>query len=131
MFDVIIIGAGAAGLAAARMFAEAGKSICILEARDRIGGRIHTLQGQGFSMPVEAGAEFMHGDLPLTKALMKEANVSFQSGEGKSWNVENGKVAEDAVFGYRAAAPALLCNDSYYQNAPMFWDPEKMQLIKK
>jgi predicted dehydrogenase len=44
---------------------------------------------------------------------------------------KNGKVAEDAVFGYRAAAPALLCNDSYYQNAPMFWDPEKMLLLKK
>ena len=44
---------------------------------------------------------------------------------------KNGKVTEDAVFGYRAAAPALLCNDSYYQNAPMFWDPEKMQTIKK
>lgn len=42
-----------------------------------------------------------------------------------------GKVAEDAVFGYRAAAPALLCNDSYYKNSPMFWDPEKMQVIKK
>lgn len=40
-------------------------------------------------------------------------------------------VVEDAVFGYRAAAPALLCNDSYYQDSPMFWDPEKMQTIKK
>jgi predicted dehydrogenase len=44
---------------------------------------------------------------------------------------KKGKVAEDAVFGYRAAAPALLCNDSYYQNSPMFWDPEKMLLLKK
>jgi len=44
---------------------------------------------------------------------------------------KNGKVDEDATFGYRAAAPALLCNDSYYQNAPMFWEPEKMQIIKK
>jgi len=39
----------------------------------------------------------------------------------------NGKVTEDAVFGYRAAAPALLCNDSYFQNVPMHWDPEKME----
>lgn len=42
-----------------------------------------------------------------------------------------GKVTEDAIFGYRAAAPALLCNDSYYNNSPMFWDPEKMQVVKK
>ena len=42
----------------------------------------------------------------------------------------NGKVTEDAIFGYRAAAPALLCNDSYYKNTPMFWDPEKMKMAK-
>jgi len=42
-----------------------------------------------------------------------------------------GKVVEDAVFGYRAAAPALLCNDSYNQDTAIKWDPEKMQLIKK
>ncbi|MDB5001705.1 MAG: oxidoreductase [Mucilaginibacter sp.] len=42
----------------------------------------------------------------------------------------NGKVTEDAIFGYRAAAPALLCNDSYFKNAPMFWDPEKMKPLK-
>ena len=38
----------------------------------------------------------------------------------------NGKVTEDATFGYRAAAPALLCNDSYFKNEAMHWDPEKM-----
>lgn len=42
-----------------------------------------------------------------------------------------GKVVEDATFGYRAAAPALLCNDSYNNDTPMLWNPEKMQLIKK
>jgi hypothetical protein len=43
----------------------------------------------------------------------------------------NGKVHEDAVFGYRAAAPALLCNDSYYKDTAIFWDPEKMQVVSK
>ena len=42
-----------------------------------------------------------------------------------------GKVAEDAIFGYRAAAPALLCNDSFKENKAILWDPEKMKLIKK
>jgi predicted dehydrogenase len=42
-----------------------------------------------------------------------------------------GKVTEDAIFGYRAAAPALLCNDSYNQDTAILWNPEKMQLIKK
>lgn len=43
---------------------------------------------------------------------------------------EKGKVAEDAIFGYRASAPALLCNDSYNQDKAMLWDPVKMQLKK-
>ena len=42
-----------------------------------------------------------------------------------------GEVAEDAVFGYRAAAPALLCNDSFQQDTAIHWNPEKMQLVKK
>ncbi len=41
----------------------------------------------------------------------------------------NGTVAEDPVFGFRAAAPALLCNDSYFENKFMHWDPVKMELI--
>jgi len=42
-----------------------------------------------------------------------------------------GKVVEDAIFGYRAAAPALLCNDSYNQDTAILWNPEKMQFVKK
>lgn len=41
----------------------------------------------------------------------------------------NGKVAEDALFGYRAAAPALLCNESYFNNKIMHWDPEALKVI--
>ncbi len=44
---------------------------------------------------------------------------------------KGGAVTEDAIFGYRAAAPALLCNDSYNQDTAILWNPEKMQLIKK
>lgn len=98
MVDVIIVGAGAAGLSAARILINSGKSVCILEARERIGGRIHTIRGEGFTVPVEAGAEFMHGELPLTKALMKEANVSYYSGRGRTWNVENNQLTEGDLF---------------------------------
>jgi predicted dehydrogenase len=43
----------------------------------------------------------------------------------------NGKIAEDATFGFRAAAPALLCNDSFNQDKAIRWNPETMQLITK
>jgi predicted dehydrogenase len=42
-----------------------------------------------------------------------------------------GKVSEDALFGYRAAAPALLCNDSYFQNRIIQWDPKALKLTNK
>ena len=46
--------------------------------------------------------------------------------------IRNGNsVVEDAVFGYRAAAPALACNDSYFNQEIIHWDPVKMKQIKK
>ena len=54
------------------------------------------------------------------------------------WKVDKGSnsgvmyhVVEDATFGYRAAAPALLCIDSYNNDTAITWNPEKMQLVKK
>jgi monoamine oxidase len=59
--DVVIIGAGAAGIAAANRLTKAGRRVVIVEARDRIGGRIHTIRDPRFTIPVELGAEFIHG----------------------------------------------------------------------
>jgi predicted dehydrogenase len=42
---------------------------------------------------------------------------------------EKKTVMEDALFGYRAAAPALLCNDSYFTNKAVVWDPEKLKVV--
>jgi monoamine oxidase len=69
IFDVIIVGAGAAGLMAAWELIQVDKKVLIVEARDRIGGRILTLEGNGFAMPVELGAEFVHGKLEQYKLL--------------------------------------------------------------
>jgi monoamine oxidase len=60
-YDVVIIGAGAAGLAAAQDLMAAGLRICCLEARDRIGGRILTAHDSATPLPIELGAEFVHG----------------------------------------------------------------------
>ena len=58
--DVLVIGAGVAGLAAARDLVSAGANVCVLEARNRIGGRVHTVR-DFCDHPIEAGAEFIHG----------------------------------------------------------------------
>ena len=73
--DVVVIGAGAAGLAAARLLHDAGLNIVVLEARARIGGRIYTHREPGIPEPIELGAEFIHGDAPETQALLDEAGL--------------------------------------------------------
>ena len=71
--DVLVLGAGMAGLAAARALAERGMRPVVLEARDRVGGRIYSLQtGQGV---VELGAEFVHGRELQLWALINEAGA--------------------------------------------------------
>jgi monoamine oxidase len=78
-YDVLIVGAGTAGLAAGRLLAEAGRRVAILEARDRVGGRILTRQVVAEEsqppVPVELGAEFIHGLPPATWSLLEEAGL--------------------------------------------------------
>jgi monoamine oxidase len=89
--DIIIIGAGAAGLMAAKLLSEQGQKVCILEPRDRIGGRIHTLQQTALGSSAEAGAEFVHGNLELTLSLFKEAGIEPIEMKGDFWQVLSGK----------------------------------------
>jgi monoamine oxidase len=72
---VIIIGAGAAGLAAAEVLSQNRVAMLILEARERIGGRIHTVKDPAFDMPVDLGAEFIHGNPDATWALIRKHDL--------------------------------------------------------
>jgi monoamine oxidase len=72
--DVIIIGAGAAGLMAARRLHDAGVAVRVIEARDRIGGRIWTAEGLA-PFPIELGAELIHGESTLTRRLLAAAGL--------------------------------------------------------
>jgi monoamine oxidase len=88
---VIIIGAGAAGLLAGRRLSSAGAGVTILEAGAHPGGRIVTLTGQGFSAPVEGGAEFIHGDLPISIQLAKEAGTALLPTGGQMIRLKSGE----------------------------------------
>jgi monoamine oxidase len=67
-----------------------GKSVLILEARDRVGGRIFTFSGNGFSVPVEAGAEFIHGDAAVTLDVLKEYGIHFMKTDGEFKQIRHG-----------------------------------------
>lgn len=73
--EVIVIGAGAAGLAAAMALREAGRDALVLEARGRLGGRIWTDHSFGPG-PIELGAELIHGEGAATHGLARAAGVA-------------------------------------------------------
>ena len=95
-FDVIVVGAGAAGLAAARDLSAAGKKVCVLEGRERIGGRIWTIHAADLPLPIELGAEFIHGEAKDTFAIVESAPLlayrlpdsHWSSARGR-WRIEN------------------------------------------
>jgi len=89
--DIIIIGAGATGLMAALTLAKAGKTVILLEARDRCGGRIHTINENSFFKNTELGAEFIHGELPVTLHLLKEAGIAYHPASGEMVHYKNGR----------------------------------------
>jgi monoamine oxidase len=95
MSDVVVIGAGMAGVTAARALSRAGLSVCVVEGRDRIGGRIHSIR-DFCAGPVEAGAEFVHGLAAETWPDVRGAglavrrcpytrNTKFDIGHGTHW----------------------------------------------
>ncbi|HEX5434930.1 MAG TPA: NAD(P)/FAD-dependent oxidoreductase [Candidatus Angelobacter sp.] len=86
--DVLVIGAGAAGLAAARELSNAGMRILLLEARDRIGGRIFTDHSAGF--PIELGAEFVHGRSPDLFGPIKRVPLDVDQVAGELRRKTNG-----------------------------------------
>ncbi|MET0792783.1 MAG: NAD(P)/FAD-dependent oxidoreductase [Polyangiaceae bacterium] len=77
VFDAVVIGAGMAGLTAARRLAEAGKSTLLLEASERVGGRVWTVPGA--TTTIELGAEFVHGEPKPTLDLAREAGIELSA----------------------------------------------------
>ncbi|MGA8270194.1 MAG: NAD(P)/FAD-dependent oxidoreductase [Candidatus Sulfotelmatobacter sp.] len=86
--DVIVIGAGAAGISAAVALADSGLAVTIVEARDRIGGRIFTRLDSKDQAPIELGAEFIHGKPPQLWNLLENQKVQIREVDGDNWCFE-------------------------------------------
>jgi monoamine oxidase len=107
--DVVVLGAGAAGLAAAATLADAGREVVVLEARDRIGGRVWTRREPGLPAPLELGAEFIHGRAAPTFELLARAGTAAVDATDSHREARNGRLVpiEDAYAGIaRLLAPA-------------------------
>src|ERR1700761_3325944 len=93
--DILILGAGMAGLTAARALAERGLHVTVLEARERVGGRVFTRQTDE-GVAVELGAEFIHGRAPELWALIDECEAQTTERGGSMVREEGeGSLAED------------------------------------
>jgi len=94
---VIVVGAGVAGLAAGRVLAQAGLAPVILEARDRIGGRILTVHDSKSRFPIELGAEFVHGRHPDLWKVLEESGVPVEPvAGGGNWD-ETDRIFDEMV----------------------------------
>jgi monoamine oxidase len=90
---VIVIGAGVAGLAAACQLGRAGIAVHIIEARDRIGGRVFTHLDPGGDCPIELGAEFIHGKPPEIWELLLKAKTETTEVQGDAWCAEEDRLS--------------------------------------
>jgi len=109
--DVIVIGAGLAGLAAARDLADVGRRVVVLEARDRVGGRVWTGTLAGTSGHAEWGATWVHpDDQPCAGAAIRRYGVALDPPSHRElrW-FANGRlhVGPDALAAWSEAWAAL------------------------
>ncbi|MDB6167413.1 MAG: amine oxidase [Verrucomicrobia bacterium] len=91
--DVIVIGAGVAGLTAAAELAERGWKVRILEARDRLGGRICSVKPEGWPTVVELGAEFVHGGNATLRKALESTGTHLAPVCVNMWTCREGRIA--------------------------------------
>ena len=96
--DVIVIGAGIAGLAATADLSRRGMKVVLLEARARTGGRILSLQPTGWDQHIELGAEFIHGGNSELRRVLKQAKVTAHRLDMPMWWSAQGRLQRRQDF---------------------------------
>ena len=90
--DVIIIGAGIAGITAARSLKKSGIPFTVVEARNRIGGRAYT-ETSTFGVPYDHGCAWLHSadKNPLTKLIKRAGYKTLDEGKNQTWMYYDGE----------------------------------------
>jgi monoamine oxidase len=104
--DVIVVGGGIAGLAAAERLASAGLNVRLLEARARLGGRAWTVRPADVPFALDLGAEFLHGDAPELTRLAERARVALVDVPKSHWKLHRGSLR--AAPGFQASITDVL-----------------------
>lgn len=135
--DVVILGAGASGLAAAEHLLRAGLRVTVLEARDRVGGRVATVPDPVTGTPLELGAEFVHGEPERLRKLARRARLTVRpcnDTHALSWKGRfgDGDEAFQVVESLAAAEPpdrpvAELLRESAHRER---WSPPQLAMAR-
>src|SRR6185369_12806052 len=120
--DVVIIGAGVAGLAAAGTLARAGKRVRCLEAKSRIGGRILTVHDALSPVPIELGAEFVHGRSPEIWDAIASAGLAAYEHTGHALHIHRGRILKDEEVGKLAGRVIEKATKSHKRKDESFED---------
>ncbi len=94
-YDVLVVGAGIAGLVCARTLVDRGLRICLVEATHRVGGRI--LTERVGEQVLELGAEFVHGRPPELLALIAEAGLTVSERTGSQLSFEDNRLTDNST----------------------------------
>jgi monoamine oxidase len=99
--SIVVVGAGVSGLAAACDLSAAGVPVVLVEARERIGGRVYTHLDEASPVPLELGAEFIHGKPPELLAVVEAAHLLFCDVTDRHWYFKNGVLSKSADFWHK------------------------------
>jgi monoamine oxidase len=138
--DVIVIGGGVAGLAAAEALTSAGVEVVLLEAKDRLGGRVFTKRGDSPCAPIELGAEFVHGKPAELWQLLRDAGLPVVETAGDMLRLDGDRLVEDdelheevgAMLARldRIAGDDLTLREALDRCGPDACDPERARLVE-
>src|SRR5437868_2080125 len=96
--DVIVLGAGLAGAIAAADLHAHGLDVLVIEARPRVGGRVWSIVEPHVPLPIELGAEFLHGEAKETVEIVRDAGLALVEMTQSHWTRRRGLLGEAPAY---------------------------------